>query len=516
MAAPTIQNVGYNPLDPQGSATLGQAMLKAQLQQELAQKMMEQGSEQPDPNAYIPGNQYAPARVIAQNPLGSLARALQQGVGAYAQKEAMNRQLSLQQAMMQRQFGMMNDIMGGDQPSGQYPPGYTFPSKEAAESAPVSAGGFVSPDGKYGGNSGQKTPVSPGTAALKKAMLMSMMGASPDLVKGIVDYGSPTPDMKNADASGVSSPLAYESAKARNSAAANAGYDLTDVTSPDGTTTKMTREQAANMAAQPRTMPASTSTIATPPPATDPATEWAQANAGKSLSAATKPEDAAALSAASPITGPGFQVQSPAQAEGQKNDFKNATDYKNGLINQVSEGEKAQRIINAQEELLSKFKSGAWTTHKAELANMAASLGASPDLVKSIAGGDPAAVQAFEGMSAQHALLQLKSMMGPGSRVGQQEFIQFQNDLADPDKMAGAIRDINNLQREQYAASVKELGALTDWEKQGKPINMFRQNYAQTVSKELNKPPTDPQAQGQVKSLGGKNYVKINGQWFEQ
>lgn len=176
-----------------------------------------------------------------------------------------------------------------------------------------------------------------------------------------------------------------------------------------------------------------------------------------------------------------------AQKAGLTKDITNATDYKDGLIGQVHEGEQAMRIINAQEALLDKFKSGTWTTQKAELANIASSLGAPQGVVQGIAGGDPAAVQAFSGMASQHALLQIKSLMQNG-RVGQQEFLAFKSDLADPNKMEGAIRAINNLQRQTYNDSAKELQALSQWEQSGKPINQFRQNYSQQMNKEINAP----------------------------
>jgi hypothetical protein len=221
------------------------------------------------------------------------------------------------------------------------------------------------------------------------------------------------------------------------------------------------------------------------------------------------------------------QTASPAQIEiakakamapieagkaGQTTDVNNAMNYKNGLIGQVSEGEKAMNIINTQEALLDKFKSGAWTTDKANIASMAASMGAPQSVVQGIAGGDPAAIQAFEGLSAQHALLQLKSMMGQNGRIGQNEFKSFQRDLANPNKMDGAIRSINNMQRTMYGDSVNELGALQQWEQQGKPITQFRENYSQQRAKSLLNPPNQsglPSGATKIGTSGGKAVYQL-------
>lgn len=196
---------------------------------------------------------------------------------------------------------------------------------------------------------------------------------------------------------------------------------------------------------------------------------------------------------------------------GLTKDTENVVDYKKGLISGVAEGEKAMNIINAQEDLLTKFKSGAWTSQKAELANAAASLGAPQNIVQGIAGGDPAAVQAFEGLASQHALLQLKSMLD-GQKMSQGEFNSFKADLASPDKMEGAIRSINNMQRTMYKDQVDELGSLTQWEQQGKPITQFRQDYSQKRASELLKPKEQaglPQGAKRIGTSSGKAVYQL-------
>lgn len=74
------------------------AALQFQQQQALAQQMMQEGSQQPDPTAMV-GNQ-----VVRVNPLTNLARAGDKMAGAYLQKEQLNK---LGQMMQQTPIGGM-------------------------------------------------------------------------------------------------------------------------------------------------------------------------------------------------------------------------------------------------------------------------------------------------------------------------------------------------------------------------------------------------------------------------
>lgn len=151
--ASEIKSVNYfNPNDPSGSKNLAQQMMAAQLQEQIAQQQMQEGSQQPQ-GQYIPGNSLAPGREVRVNPMANLAAALTQVTGAYGQKAAMSKQIDLQQAMMQRQYAAMSGLGGGQQ--------------------------------------------DPQQAAIGKAMQASMMGAPDSVVKGIMEYGTPTPEQKN-------------------------------------------------------------------------------------------------------------------------------------------------------------------------------------------------------------------------------------------------------------------------------------------------------------------------------
>ncbi len=179
-----------------------------------------------------------------------------------------------------------------------------------------------------------------------------------------------------------------------------------------------------------------------------------------------------------------YNANNKAIIEGATTEAKNAADYKKSLLDKVSEGEGAIRIINAQEKMLKNFTPGALTTDRAAMANFATTLGMPDSMIKSIAGGDPGAIEAFQGLSSQHALLQLKSLVD-GGRINKTEYQGFKEDLANPNKLESAILAINQIQKDNYAAQTKELGAMTAWEQSGKPLSQFRQNYAQNVSKEL-------------------------------
>lgn len=202
-----------------------------------------------------------------------------------------------------------------------------------------------------------------------------------------------------------------------------------------------------------------------------------------------------------------------ANMEQQKTDAKNAADYKNDLIQKVSENEGAMRIINAQEGMLKNFTPGALTTDRASMANFATTLGMPDDTVKAIAGGDPASIQAFQGLSSQHALLQLKSMVDNG-KINRTEYQGFKEDLANPNKLEGAILAINKIQKDNYTAQVNELGAMTNWETAGKPLAQFRQNYAQTVNQGLMSP-AQPQASSAIPPAAIQ-YLKSNPQFKVQ
>ncbi len=183
-------------------------------------------------------------------------------------------------------------------------------------------------------------------------------------------------------------------------------------------------------------------------------------------------------------------LRAPEQVEGAKVANKNYQDEKSGLSKQVSEGADSIRIINAQEQLLKNFKAGAWTTDRANYANMAMSMGLPETLVKMIANADnpekaTAATEAFEGMASQHALLQAKSL-AQGGTVGQKEFLQFKADLADPDKREGAIKAINDLQRQTYQTKNQQLQFYQKLEDAGVPAGKIPALWADKQFKQLN------------------------------
>lgn len=468
MAAPTISTVGYNPNDPTASKSYMQQMLAAQLRQQIAEQQMADGG-QPDPNGFIPGNSLAPGRAVAVSPVANLAKSLEKITGAYGQKAAMQKQVDLQTAMMQRQYGMLNDVIGG-------------------------GNGAASADGAT-------APQTAGQAALKRAYLAKVMGAPDEVVKGMIDYAAPTPDQKNAGSVGMN-PLQYQGAQAVNTAKAGAGVKVAPITMPDGTTKMMTDLQQADMAnggtAQaslvPPALPAQAAAPASgalaPMPGfkdtTAPSILVNQLPPALQQSIAANPNMPPALPSgavpASPPASqvPGFAVQGPSAKEGLTKEYQNFADYKNGLDKTVAESGDALRIINAQEDFAKNFSPGAGQTTLAHLASVAKSMGGTDNLAAMISKGDPGSVEAFEALASQHAMRQAEMLMAGGGgsggqRISQSVFESFKNDLSSPDKRPNAIAAINALSRQQYQDSLGEQQALNAYK--GDPLK-FRSEYA--------------------------------------
>lgn len=124
------------------------AAYEIQRRQKFSEMLMEQG-KQPQ------GTEVVGGVAVKQSPMAALARALTQGVGGYEAGQA--NKLAIQNEMARRQA--LADAIGGGQSS----------------------------------SSGQG-------AAISKALEASYMGAPDAVLKGIIDYGSPTSEMKNAGA----------------------------------------------------------------------------------------------------------------------------------------------------------------------------------------------------------------------------------------------------------------------------------------------------------------------------
>lgn len=151
-----VQDVSFvNPAMPKGPAYDPMAAFEIQRRQKLAEALMEQG-KQPTGTEVINGV------AVKQSPLAALAKALTQGVGGYEAGQA--NQLSIQNELARRQS--LADALG------------------------------------VSGASGSSSPQQ---AALAKALQASYMGAPEAVMKGIIDYGSPTSEMKNV-AAGLAPP----------------------------------------------------------------------------------------------------------------------------------------------------------------------------------------------------------------------------------------------------------------------------------------------------------------------
>lgn len=514
----------FNPADQNQQASAVDLM-RAQM---LAQSL-QQNAQMPDPN------QMAGNVVVPHSPFEYLTRGLS---GALAQQQ----QLKAMQQMMALRAQQVAALTGGTPGSG-------------------------------GGSTGSMVG---GVDPYKIALASNLYG--PEAGKAIADAMQPTNNMKDAGASGISTPLNYADALA--GVTAKYGKPIETQPVPGGPVTLTRPDVFAQQLGGASALPASPAVPSMPMGNTpygmggnqlpgapqgpiNPAPVSAQplpapnapnldpANIGQMNSGApgmTLPPTSG-LPAGAPMPGAGSGVSAPtasplppvssaipptnaaptavplnqtaspqqnavAQAAalapidtakaGATTDMNNALAYKNGLDNKVTEGQSAMRIINAQEDLLKQFHSGTWTTNKAQVAAAAASVGAPDGLVQMIAGGNPGAVQAFDGLASQHALLQLQSLMGgengSSPRINKTEYQTFRDDLANPDKMQFAIQQINNMQRQMYGDAYNEQQALNKWTAGDpangiapQPITQFRTNYSQQMNKAVTSPMTQAQ-----------------------
>lgn len=482
----------YNPLDP---AAALQAT-EIQRRQKLAETLMQGGQQQE-------GTQMAGNIAVPVSPVSALAKALQQTAGGYFEGQANRDALKLQQQQYASLLAAVTGQAPGSTDAANAQAG-SVPGTSSATGAVPGAGlnpqvarmvlALKGPEG-LGSLYGEKYLAETNPTDMMKndswqginpnqQRALTMSEAAKNIgVSGGQPQFDPQGNMSVTPIPGAADTQAGFTG-AQEKAKAAYGAPVT-VTGPDGQSKMVRPDILADTLAGPGV--AAPGGVSPQNPGmqlnNDPAAIYKAVGAQYSPPVPGNPP----AMAPSPSGPPGIPVQSPAVGEGQKTDFTNAANYKNGLITQVQEGEKQVQIANLQDQLLNQFQSGAWTTNRADIANGLRTLGAGPDVIKAVAGGDPSAVQAFESMSAQRALLQAKSLV-QNQRIAQAEFVGLQNDLADPNKMPEAIKTINQLTRDQYSDSAKELSSLSDWEKSGKPLTQFRESYSAQKASDLLKP----------------------------
>jgi hypothetical protein len=107
-----------------------------------------------------------------------------------------------------------------------------------------------------------------------------------------------------------------------------------------------------------------------------------------------------------------------------------AVKYEQALNDKVGQGIQLDARIDEQLRLLKEFKSGGGATVKARLAEIAQAVGAPKNVVDGIANGDLGSIQAFEKLSIQGAMENLRQAManssgGGAGRITQAEFQIF-------------------------------------------------------------------------------------------
>jgi len=285
---------------------------------------------------------------------------------------------------------------------------------------------------------------------------------------------------------------AYEESKARNAAK----FDLQKVIDQNGVERFVPKSSLL-----PQTQPQSSTTI---PPQVQSARNTDQLGILQAeLARTTDPADKEALTreisrltrTGSPTGIPGNAASAPglgnqaspspdqAAASAAKKTYadtaaKNAAEYENGINEKVVAGRELVRRVNEQEQLLDQFKTGITGPNRARFALIARDLGAPENVVRGIAGGDPAAAQEFTKFAAQTNLEQLKQAIG-ANRLLKTEFDAFQEANPSIASDPAAIRKVFQWLRDTYSRDYEQQQSLAQFKKNGGNVADFPSYYSQ-------------------------------------
>lgn len=223
--------------------------------------------------------------------------------------------------------------------------------------------------------------------------------------------------------------------------------------------------------------------------------------------------------------------QTPTQKSYTTGAGTNMADFEKDLNSKVEAGSEVVQRINRQQELLNNFRTGATGDARERLAAYARDMGASEKVVKGLGGGDPAAAQEFEKLAVQTNLQQLRETIG-NNRMLKTEFDAFSQANPSIGTDPAATTKAFDWMRGVYKRDFTQQQALAEYKKSGQPIDQFPAAYAaqRNANIPVNAPapqqtqlaqgsgnsPQSPQVQPVTKTLGGKNYTQIKGQWYVQ
>ncbi len=368
-------------------------MMRAQL---LSQQFAQSGEQPAD-------NEMAGNVVVKHSPLEYASRQISQNMGSLMQLRAAKMQMAL-----------MGQNMGGGATGGN----------------PAMSG------------SGGITPQSLRTAAMYDQMYGAGSG------KAYLDSLQPTPDMKNAAASNVATPLDYSNQSAQNTARANANMKPTTYTTPDGKTIQTTEAGLAGMAggsmpsqnqSAPPLPPSSIKPVADdvpgmqgmmntvpngqpvppvpaaaqgsplPPPAGFTQINGAVTPPQATTSPATQQSFGQAVQQAQQGMQGGMQVQSPAQGKGMEQAATNGIQVQNDINKNADQALELKRNLGQMKNYFQDFTPGKAAGLRQAIAQYEVQMGSQdPDTVK-LAGATEgvdklAATQALETMKAMNAI----------------------------------------------------------------------------------------------------------------
>ena len=160
-------------------------------------------------------------------------------------------------------------------------------------------------------------------------------------------------------------------------------------------------------------------------------------------------------------------IEGPASpgAAFRKGSAESMVAYEKGLNERVQQGSDLMMRVSEARDALKNFKPGGGAEQYKTLAETAQAAGLPQALVDKMAGGNLAAVQEFQKLSAQQAMEQLKQAMGGAGRISQYEFRVFQDNNPNISLDPRAIEKIYNFAERVFKRDRAEQQALTKYKK---------------------------------------------------
>lgn len=133
------------------------------------------------------------------------------------------------------------------------------------------------------------------------------------------------------------------------------------------------------------------------------------------------------------------------------------------LSERVDAGRQLLQGIDEMRDLMQRVQTGTQQSWRQPLANLAARIGASQDVVDRIAGGDYAAAQELQKFFVTTTMGQLRGQLPAGSRLNLQEWTTFNRNNPNLETQPDAIERIFNFWTRQYDFNRAELDQYPEY-----------------------------------------------------